>query len=235
MIIETSRQTKTELTQQPSLWYRLSRRFFQLSAGCLFRMKVVGEENIPAGNYIVVANHLSWIDPFLLMLVLPASPRLYFIGAQQAINRGWKDWLIRHFDVMIPFERGANWVGKGVLQQPLRVLQAGAVLGLFPEGNLGPREGEVQPLQRGIGHIVLQADSLILPIALSGVQELYLGKPITMIIGKPLHITTEGLNHREGIDLAVRQVANALRMLIPRYEEPAATVKRMRFLTNLLG
>jgi 1-acyl-sn-glycerol-3-phosphate acyltransferase len=198
-------------------------------------MNIVGEENIPSGNYIVVANHLSWIDPFLLMLVLPPEPRLYFIGAQQAINRGWKDWLIRHFDVMIPFERGANWVGKAVLEQPLRVLHAGAVLGLFPEGKLGPSEGELQPLQRGIGHIVLQANFPILPVALSGVQELYFRKPITVIIGKPLRITTEKMNHQHAIDAAVQQTADALRMLIPRYEQPTPAFKFLRFLTNLLG
>jgi 1-acyl-sn-glycerol-3-phosphate acyltransferase len=161
----------------------------------LFRVTVNGEENLPSGNYVVVANHLSWIDPFLLMVVLPAEPRLYFIGAQQALNRDWKEWFVRHFDVMIPFERGAVWVGKAVLQKPLGVLRAGAVLGLFPEGALGPQEGELQPLQRGIGHILLQADHPVLPIALSGVQELYQRKPITATIGKPIRISTEGLSH----------------------------------------
>lgn len=227
-------------TQPPSPhlpWrYRLFRLFLQASARILFETHVVGKENIPNGNYVVVANHLSWSDPFLLTAILPAEPRLYFIGAQQAINRGWKAWLMRRYDAFIPFERGAMWMGKEILTRPLQVLESGAALGLFPEGVLGTREGELQPLQRGIGHIVLHADYPILPVALSGVQELYLKKRITVTIGKAFHVAKGNVvAGRAAVDSAIEQVTRALCALIPQYVEPNAGRKRMRFLTNLLG
>jgi 1-acyl-sn-glycerol-3-phosphate acyltransferase len=222
-------------SRDPRGWYVGARWAFQVLARLLFRLRVSGRQNIPAGNYIVVANHLSWIDPFLLMLVLPARPRLYFIGARQAVNRDWKARLVRKFDVLIPFERGAAWVGKDVFAQPLRVLAAGAALGLFPEGNLGSTEGALLPLRQGIGHLALRAQCPILPVALSGVRELYLGKPITLIIGKPFRAQVDGLARRAALDAAVALVADALRAILPPYVEPQPRFKVMRFLTNLLG
>ncbi|MCI0475823.1 MAG: 1-acyl-sn-glycerol-3-phosphate acyltransferase, partial [Anaerolineales bacterium] len=214
-------------TRDPLGWYVHARWMFQVFVRLLFRMRVVGRANIPAGNYIVVANHLSWIDPFLLVAVLPARPRLYFIGARQAVNRDWKARLVQKFDMLIPFERGASWVGKDVFAKPLQVLAAGAVLGLFPEGNLGPTEGALQPLRSGIGHIALRAQCLILPVALCGVRELYLGKPITLFIGKPFRVQVEGLARREALNAAVDQVAGALRAILPPYVEPQPRFKPM--------
>jgi len=234
MTAEPETRGRAAITWRALAWYRVSRWAFRALGLILFRIHVEGRANVPAGNYVVVANHLSWIDPFLLMMYLPAEPRLYFIGAQQAVNMGWKDWLVRHFDMMIPFQRGAAWVGRQVLDRPRQVLRAGAVLGLFPEGRLGPREGEMLPLQRGIGHILLLADYPVVPVAISGVQELYLRKPVKVTIGEPLRIVTTGLGHHAAIDAAVEQVAGALMGILPPYEEPRPRVKLMRFLTRLL-
>ncbi len=200
-----------------------------------FGVRVVGAEHVPAGNYLVVANHLSWIDPFLLLVCLPAEPRIYFLGAQQAINRHWKARLMHSVDIMIPVERGARWMGKNAFSRPLQVLQQGAVLALFPEGRLGAREGELQDLQHGVGHILARVDVPVLPIALSGVHELYWRKPLTLMIGEPFHVQTAGLDHHAAITAADGQVEAALRQLLPGYAEPQVAHKRMRFLTNLLG
>jgi 1-acyl-sn-glycerol-3-phosphate acyltransferase len=216
--------------------YRLFRWFLMLSGSVLFRVKVAGRDNIPVGNYVVVGNHLNWIDPFLLMIALPAEPRLYFIGARQIVNRRWKGWLMENYDGMIPVERGAGWVGKDIFLKPLKVLESGAALGLFPEGNVGHEEGKLEPLQKGIGHFLLHAPKAypVLPVALSGVMELYWRKPLTVTIGKPFHVRAEGANRHAAVENATLQVANALRLVIPPYEEPVVAHKRMRFLTNLL-
>jgi 1-acyl-sn-glycerol-3-phosphate acyltransferase len=233
----TMSNTPTKLSPRLPIRYRLFRRFLMVAGGVLFRVRVVGKENIPTGNYIVVGNHLNWIDPFLLMIALPAEPRLYFIGARQIANRRWKTWLMENFDGMIPVERGAGWVGKDIFSKPLQVLTSGAALGLFPEGNVGHNEGQLEPLQKGIGHFLLHAegDYPVLPIALSGVKELYWRKPLTVTIGKPFHAHVEGANQHAAVENSTRQVANALRAVIPPYEEPLVAHKYMRFLTNLLG
>lgn len=229
--------TQARFSSRLPVRYRLFRRFLILAGEVLFRIRVVGRENIPPGNYVVVGNHLNWIDPFLLIIALPAEPRLYFLGARQIANRRWKTRLMESFDGMIPVERGAGWVGKDVFTKPLEVLESGAVLGLFPEGNIGPAEGEIGVLQHGIGHFLLHAHEgyPVLPVALSGVKELYWRKPLTVTIGKSFHVRAEGENRHVAVERATQQVANALSAVLPPYQEPVVAHKYMRFLTNLLG
>ena len=214
---------------------RLFRRFLILIARLLFRITVTGQEKLPrGGSYIVVANHLNWIDPFLLMLALPSEPRVYFIGASQIRNRSWKSWLVDRYDGWVPVERGAGWVGKDIFRRPLEVLECGAVLALFPEGDNGPAEGELQPIKRGVGHFLLQADYPVLPIALSGTKELYWRKPITVIIGKPFHVQIGGLSRLQALNCTAQRLGDELRAIIPPYAEPVGVKKRLTFLNNLL-
>ncbi len=214
---------------------RLLRLGFSLARDVLFRVHVAGLENIPRCNFIVVANHLSWIDHILLWTILPAQPRLYLLGASQANNSTFKNWLLTTFGGIITFERGANWVGRDTLRKPVETLESGASLLLFPEGDVGPSEGQLNPLVRGIGHIVLRCpnDYPILPIALSGVKELYWRKEIRVIIGQPFRARVEGLDHRHAVEATVNQVDSTLRALIPPYVEPVVARKHLRFLTTL--
>ena len=211
---------------------RVFRWLMKIASRLLFRISTTGGKNIPKGNCIIVANHLSWIDHLLLMTVLPAEPRPYLIGASQSICSPFKTWLVQTFGGVIPVERGAYWIGKDSLKLPIQILECGASLVLFPEGDVSGVEGEMLPLKRGIGHIALQADYPILPIALSGVKELYWRKPIQVVIGKPFRVHADDLNHRAAISAAVDQVETALRTILPSYKEPVVKKKRMLFLNS---
>src|SRR5207253_5495543 len=47
----------------------------------LFRIKVEGREHIPADrNYVLIANHLNWLDSFAIFATFPAEPRVHFLG-----------------------------------------------------------------------------------------------------------------------------------------------------------
>lgn len=216
------------------LHMRAIRHMLRLMIFGLFRVELVGAENLPKGNYIALANHLRWIDPLLLLAVLPAEPRVYFIGAQQAFQTRWKIWLMKTYDAWIPANRGAYWMGKDVFALPLRVLESSAVLAFFPEGDSGSREGVLMPLKRGIGHFVIRADYPIVPIALSGVYELYWHKHITVRIGNPFYVHVENLAHHAAIGAAVAQVTEKLQENLPPYQEPPVKKKRMLFLTDIL-
>jgi 1-acyl-sn-glycerol-3-phosphate acyltransferase len=235
MKTEANIRTDQEYTSHLPLRSRLLRGLFALLWRVLFRVRVVGKENLTGHNGIVVANHLSWIDHLLLWTILPPEPRLYLVGASQSVSSPFKAWLLRTFGGVIAFERGARWVGKDTLRKPLRALQSGASLLLFPEGNTGPKEGELMTLTCGVGHFILLAPEgcPILPIALSGVQELYWRKPMTVVIGEPFYPQTEGLDRHAAIEAAVDQVAKALCSLLPPYQEPIVGKKRMLFLTHL--
>src|SRR5918912_1509701 len=76
---------------RPLLRDRVARCVIRLLLAVLFRIQVDGRERIPAGRPLIcAANHLSWLDPFLLMAILPLAPRRYAIGNASAVRPAWR-------------------------------------------------------------------------------------------------------------------------------------------------
>lgn len=72
----------------------------------LFRVRVEQAEKIPRMPCIVTANHLSHIDPFILLAELPASPFFYIMGdARTLYNHWWKRWILNGAGGLIPLNR----------------------------------------------------------------------------------------------------------------------------------
>src|ERR1700716_3893016 len=68
--------------RQASLPYRAVRLIATPLLRLCFRFQVEGRENIPEGpgNYIVIGNHLNWLDEFAILLLFPVEPRLHFLA-----------------------------------------------------------------------------------------------------------------------------------------------------------
>ena len=80
----------------------LLRRFIRL----FFRIRVECPENIPREPVVLVANHLSHIDPFLILASVPAHPYYYILGdARTLYNKRWKRWIVGNAGGVIPLER----------------------------------------------------------------------------------------------------------------------------------
>lgn len=78
------------------------RRFIRL----LFRVRVEFPENIPQEPVVLVANHLSHLDPFLILASVPAHPYYYILGdARSLYNKRWKRWIVGQAGGVIPLER----------------------------------------------------------------------------------------------------------------------------------
>jgi 1-acyl-sn-glycerol-3-phosphate acyltransferase len=108
-----------------------------------------------------------------------------------------------------------------------RCLKRGGVVALYPEGNYGPSEGEIMPFKKGFAHFALENQVPVLPVGLSGTKDLWLRKPVRLIIGKPIETT----GHT--VDTLVPVAEDSLRTLLPTYHDPAG-IKRFRHrLTHL--
>lgn len=71
-----------------------------------FDLRIEHPEHIPTGAGVLVANHLSHLDPFLLLAVAPPQPYYYSLGdARTLFDQGWKRWLIGNAGGVIPLER----------------------------------------------------------------------------------------------------------------------------------
>lgn len=80
----------------------LLRRFIRL----LFRIRVEFPENIPHEPVVLVANHLSHLDPFLILASVPPHPYYYILGdARTLYNKRWKRWIVGTAGGVIPLER----------------------------------------------------------------------------------------------------------------------------------
>ncbi len=155
----------------------------------LFRLKVMGRENLPRkGGYIIAGNHLSYIDPIVLGC---GSPRkLYFMARRDLFEIPLLGRLLRWLDV-IPLS--TEGVGFGAVREALKLLARGDVVALFPEGTRSP-DGLLGRGKLGVGFLALRAAVSVIPARVVGSEKalplkakfirlktirVYFGKPLT--------------------------------------------------------
>lgn len=111
------------------------------------------------------------------------------------------------------------------LRQIDRSVQAILVRGdgviLFPEGRLGTAEGQLQlPLKRGVALYALRSGVPIVPVAIIGTKDLYLGKTLTLRFGHPLEFTQVKHPKRRELEEVLERLEQALRdMLAENYQD----------------
>jgi len=116
------------------------------------------------GAAIVVANHASGLDPFLLMT---ASRRpLRFLIAREEYERPILHWLFKAGGC-IPVDRTGR--PELALRQALKALQAGEVLALFPHGKIHLDSDPPRKLKGGVARLSAWTQTAIYPVRIDGV------------------------------------------------------------------
>ncbi len=182
----------------------------------LFKIEVRGAEKLPdKGGYILAGNHLSWIDPFLMLACAPAEPRIYFIAAREDVEQpAWRKPITTRVGGVIPVDRDQGNAYRQTIGQVKQVLAGGGVLGIFPEGDVSAIEtGKILPLKKGIGYFATQSGVPIVPVAFSGTKELWLRKHIIMIVGDPI---PGQYGNRLVAEQMTALTADAIRAILPR-------------------
>src|SRR5712664_1230632 len=201
--------------REATLAYRAVRLIAVPIMRLIFRFEVVGKEHIPRpGNYIVIANHLNWLDEFALLLLFPVEPRIHFLADPTIlVTRKVQWWIVRQTGGFVPVVRERHG-DQALFRHVDRALQVGGAVAIFPEGNYGPKEGELMPFKKGFAHFAIKAGVPVIPVALSGTQDLWFRKPVRVVIGNA--IPTAGQEPANLTDLAFAKVSE----LMPAYEEP---------------
>jgi 1-acyl-sn-glycerol-3-phosphate acyltransferase len=189
---------------------------------------VEGRENIPtSGNYIAIANHLNWLDEFAILLLFPLEPRIHFLADPTLlVTRKVQWWIIRTTGGYVPVVRDRHG-DKALFHHVDRCLEVGGAVAIFPEGNYGPKEGELLPFKKGFAHFAIKARVPVVPVALSGTQVLWFRKQIRVVIGRPL--SPDGHDPASLTEAAFQRIKE----LIPRYSEPSGPRFLQRRLTHL--
>jgi 1-acyl-sn-glycerol-3-phosphate acyltransferase len=185
--------------------YVVARSVSTVVAHSLLRIRVVGRERLPPGQYVLCFSHANWIDPFVLMAVLPWRPRLYFFGPREEdMTAGGRNRLMSWAGNAVPYRPGKN----DLLDATRRVhvvFAAGGVLAIAGEGRIHAREREILPLNEGAAYFALRSGVPIVPVAISGTTWYSLGSRVGIQIGTP--IRTSG----RPTSAAVRSLTDATR------------------------
>ncbi len=124
----------------------------------------------------MVAAHRGWMDPFVVMHAIPAEPRAWFLGsAPSTFTTWWRERLIHALGGLLPVWRGGVTIDQHV-ESARAVVANGAVFVQMPEGTVSGPPGRIGAFRHGWAVIALRTRAPILPIAMAGTEELYVGR-----------------------------------------------------------
>lgn len=143
-----------------------------------FRIRTSGQEHLPTGGgyFLVAAAHRGWMDPFVVMHAVPPEPRCWFLGsAPSTFTARWREVLIHRLGGLLPVWRGGVGIDQHV-ESARAVVANGAVFAQMPEGTVSGPPGRIGALRTGWAVIALRVDPPIVPLAMAGTEELYVGR-----------------------------------------------------------
>ncbi|KPK48325.1 MAG: hypothetical protein AMS22_15620 [Thiotrichales bacterium SG8_50] len=117
------------------------------------------------GGALVASNHVSGLDP--LLLIAASNRPLRFLIAREQYQRWWLRWLFRAVGC-IPVERSRN--PQAALMAARNALKAGEVVALFPHGTIHLDHHQPRRLKRGIVWLGKQTGAPIYPLRIDGVR-----------------------------------------------------------------
>jgi 1-acyl-sn-glycerol-3-phosphate acyltransferase len=134
----------------------------------VFRPWAEGTDNVPRqGPAIIASNHLSFSDHFFGPLLLPRQ--VFYLGkAEYFTGRGLKGVISKAFFRgvgTIPLDRSGGDAAERALQTGLRVLAAGNLLGIYPEGTRTP-DGRLYRGKTGVARLALESHAPVIPCAM---------------------------------------------------------------------
>ncbi|MHB1951754.1 MAG: MFS transporter [Acidiferrobacteraceae bacterium] len=135
----------------------------RILCGTLHGLEVSNVRLPPSGAALLAANHISGLDPMLL--IASVDRPLRFLIAEDEYERWWLKWLFRAMGC-IPVRPGQS---QHVLAQARKALEAGEVVALFPEGGIH-RPGASGRLKRGVALLAEITCAPVFPVHVSGVR-----------------------------------------------------------------
>ncbi len=201
-------------------------------ARCVTRVQVEGAlDEIPRdGPLILASNHISNADPVVIgaWLTPLLGRRIHWLGKREMFDWPIVGWMARNGGV-VPVDRGGADVEAFRIAQ--RVLEAGQVLMVFPEGTRS-FTGELQQPKDGLAMLALRTGAPIVPIGVSESDRVWPrgrkiprpGGRVVMRVGKPFRVADElpaGIDRKAAkaaaTDVIMRRIAAEL---APRHRGP---------------
>jgi cytidylate kinase len=201
----------------------------RLVVRAIVRFRVEGDlDRVPrTGALILASNHASSADPVLIGAFLnqKLGRPLNWLGKRELLDFPLTGWLARQGGIH-PVDRDA--ADLEAFRSAMRVLDAGQILAVFPEGTRS-RDGALQQVREGVGMLALRSGAPVLPVAVVDSDLMWprghllprFGKRVTVRYGTPFSVVDElaaqGIptKGRQATEAATRLVMSRIAELLP--------------------
>ena len=200
----------------------IAKQVIRLIAKVILRTDIEGMAHIPrAGPVLVVLNHISFVDPFLLYVTLPrpliglGKAELWDHLITRIIARAWGT---------IPLHRGE--MDLNAMRSAVQVLRDGGMLGIAPEGTRS-HHGRTQQARPGVALVATKVPGAVLvPVAVYGQERLLPNlkhmrrTSVNMVIGEPfcLRPIAERITHEVRQAISDEIMLRVAVLLPPAYQ-----------------
>ena len=149
----------------------------------IYRIEVVGAENLPAGGAVVAANHTSFSDPIVLSAA--AGGRQVRYMAKKELFHTPLAPLIRALGAY-PVDRGGSDITS--IRRTISFVEEGELVGIFPQGHRFPGvDPRTTPIKSGVGMIVSRTRAAVVPVCIRNKgRRTRMFRRNTVVIGKPI-------------------------------------------------
>ena len=200
-----------------SVIYPLGKYLGRFCFGAFGRLEVKGHESMPPfGPLLLVCNHISYIDPPLLVVTI--GRRLNFIAKKELFANPLSRIALKQFGVY-PFDRSGPAVD--TVRLSLDLLSQDQALVVFPEG----RRSSDHSLQQGLpgaAYIALKSQAILLPVGITGAEKVPLWRipfpfvRLSVNIGQPFSLPViEGTPSREVMKSLSDMIMGRIAALLP--------------------
>jgi 1-acyl-sn-glycerol-3-phosphate acyltransferase len=147
------------------LGIRLLQAFDVCYARIYHRVNVVSPLQLPKhGPAILICNHISGLDPMLIQSVCPRM--IVWMMAREYYEIPAVKWAFKMVEA-IPVDRAGRDLA--ATRSALRALEAGRILGVFPEGKIATTRA-LLPFQTGVALMAVKSGVPVYPAYLDGTQ-----------------------------------------------------------------
>jgi 1-acyl-sn-glycerol-3-phosphate acyltransferase len=193
------RQRRRKVTERHGFWFRLCVLVIWPLAQLLTRRRRAGMEQVPpTGGVLLVANHVSIVDPLTMAQFVYDCGRLpHFLAKASLFDMPVVGPVMRGTG-QIPVARGTTDAA-GSLSAALQALQDGKAIIIYPEGTTS-RDPQLWPMRArtGVARLALTAGVPVLPVTQWGPQEIFrsgghlrpFSRPVVHVrVGAPLDLS----------------------------------------------
>ena len=205
-------------------------------ASLMFRLRYRHAERLPArGPVLLVANHVSILDPIACARLVFDSGRFPHFLAKESVFKGVVGTLLRSAG-QIPVARSSA-DAHAALDAAKADLDAGNVIVIYPEGSV-TRDPDWWPMQArtGVARLALTTDAVVLPVAQWGPQTVHdyhrkklrlrLRAPADYLVGEPVELSAARARVRAGAPLSAELLRETTDLIMSRVRDQLAELRQ---------